>query len=231
MKKTKRTKEYDSKCVPERSFGTWFWYGRPHRAEEARGTQESTWTVQWWRLRGSSNTNIARGTWPTGKRSPFKQISSKNGFIFLFYSEKGRKKRMNCTCLFTVHPTVTLCALPFFNQPWHISVSPCWTGALICWTPRTIKSSLALKWKCHSWHTDKIQNAFKILPAKCFCRPFIHLFGFTLILTIETSRAHLTAALTFPELVAAWKTGCLSDAALEQTLKRLYWLLFQGNNM
>lgn len=44
------------------------------------------------------------------------------------------------------------------------------------------------------------------------------LINFTLILTIETSRARLTAALAFSELVAAWKTGCLSDTALEQPL-------------
>lgn len=42
------------------------------------------------------------------------------------------------------------------------------------------------------------------------CQPI----SFTLILTIETSRACLAAALALSELVAAWKAGFLSDTAL-----------------
>lgn len=93
---------------------------------------------------------------------------------------------------------------------------------LICRPPRTIKLPLAAKRNRHPWCTDKIrlEYVYDLSLRGAFASPVICLRGFTLILTIGTGRTRLAATLTLSKLEAAWRTGCLSDAALEQPLKK-----------
>lgn len=91
---------------PECSFGAWFWYSSPFRAEETRRAWESNQIVWLWRFRGSSNTNKPCSTWATGERPPFKGNINKSRFLSQITEQPFTSNRfwitplnLNCSCL------------------------------------------------------------------------------------------------------------------------------------
>lgn len=65
----------------------------------------------------------------------------------------------------------------------------------------------------------QLQSSTLLMPSNNLT---VHPLVFTLILTIVTSRAWLTAALGLFELVAARRAGFLSDTSLEETFSLFY---------